>query len=112
VILRSLQLDAGELARATGWTLTPDGFCKGETCIAYRVPAEGRIDARDVASRLAMPLVEDAGAGLWALGPPSGGRALASAEAPDLELPDLDGRPFRLSSLRGWKVLLLAWAPW
>ena len=35
-----------------------------------------------------------------------------SAEAPDFTLPDLDGRPFRLSVLRGQKVVLVAWASW
>ena len=41
------------------------------------------------------------------------GHALASAEAPELELPDLrTGELFRLSSLRGQKVMLLAWASW
>jgi len=60
-----------------------------------------------------MALVHDEAAGLWALGPASiGGRALASAEAPEVELPDFDGRPFRLSSLRGQKVVLVAWAPY
>jgi peroxiredoxin len=50
---------------------------------------------------------------LWALGPAAiGSRALASAEAPDLRLPNLDGNLFSLSSLRGQKVLLYAWAPY
>ena len=44
--------------------------------------------------------------------PESGGRALTTAEAPDLVLPDRHGRPFALSSLRGRKVLLVAWASW
>jgi hypothetical protein len=57
--------------------------------------------------------VHDEDAGLWALGPESlGDRALLSAQAPDLVLAALDGRPFRLSSLRGQKVLLVAWAPY
>jgi hypothetical protein len=56
--------------------------------------------------------VHDAENGLWALGPESGGRALASAFLPELELPHVDGTPFRLSSLRGTKVLLIAWASW
>ena len=43
---------------------------------------------------------------------PIAGRALASAEAPELILPDRHGNEFRLSSLRGLKVLLLAWASW
>jgi peroxiredoxin len=32
--------------------------------------------------------------------------------APELELPDLSGRSFALSSLRGQKVVLIAWASW
>ena len=61
-----------------------------------------------------MPLVADAAHGLWALGPETAvtGRALTTAVAPELELPDADGNPFRLSSLRGQKVLLVAWASW
>jgi hypothetical protein len=60
-----------------------------------------------------MPLVHDEDVGLWALGPASlSGRALASAVARELELPDVDGNLFRLSSLRGQKVLLVAWAPY
>jgi hypothetical protein len=62
---------------------------------------------------MAMPLVAAEEHRLWALGPATiGSRALASAEAPDLKLPDLDGKPFSLSSLRGQKVLLYAWAPY
>jgi peroxiredoxin len=37
---------------------------------------------------------------------------LATAEAPELTLPGLDGNPFRLSTLHGRKVLLVAWASW
>ena len=59
-----------------------------------------------------MPLVHDEAAGLWSLGPESGGKALTTATAPDFELPDRHGQPFRLSSLRGRKVLLLTWASW
>ncbi len=33
-------------------------------------------------------------------------------EAPDLVLPDLDGQPFELASLRGQKVVLVAWSPY
>ena len=52
-----------------------------------------------------MALVHDDELALWALGPESfGGRALVTAEAPELVLDDLDGNEFRLSSLRGQKV--------
>jgi hypothetical protein len=60
-----------------------------------------------------MALVHDADAGLWAIGPESlGDRALVTAEAPELRLPDLDGNEFRLSSLRGQKVVVVSWAPY
>ena len=49
---------------------------------------------------------------VWALGPESGGRALTTAVAPELELPDADGNPFKLSAMHGRKVLLVAWASW
>ena len=71
-----------------------------------------RIDARLLAERLGMALVEDADHGLWALGPEAGGHALASAELPDITLPDRQGAPFSLRSLRGTKVLLVMWASW
>ena len=41
-----------------------------------------------------------------------GGTALATAVAADPVLEDRDGNPFRLSSLHGRKVLLVAWASW
>ncbi len=68
---------------------------------------------KQVANDTGMPLVEATGHGLWALGPAVvASRALASAEAPELRLPDLDGNEFELASLRGQKVLLYAWAPY
>ena len=33
-------------------------------------------------------------------------------QAPQFALPDADGNPFALSTLRGQKVLLVAWASW
>ena len=39
-------------------------------------------------------------------------RALSSLEAPNFTLPDLDGRPHSLSTYRGKKVLLVAYASW
>ena len=52
--------------------------------------------------------------GITAIGPAAGrGRVLESAAAPELVLPDIrTGEPFALSSLRGSKVVLVAWAPW
>jgi hypothetical protein len=60
-----------------------------------------------------MPLAHDDAHGLWALGPRSGDRrVLDSTEMPDLVLDDFDGGAFDFATLRGRKVVLLAWASW
>jgi hypothetical protein len=109
MILESLDLDAGELARRAGWEIKPQGACKGDLC----VPLQGATGARELADRLGMPVVRDERNGVWAVGPATvAGGARDSAEAPDLVLPDHRGEPFALRSLRGQRVLLLAWASW
>ena len=84
----------------------------GSLCATAETASGDPIDVRVLAERLGMALVHDEGHGLWALGPESGGRALLSAELPEISLPDRHGDPFSLSSLRGTKVLLVAWASW
>jgi hypothetical protein len=112
MILESLSVTATEFERGTGWLIKPEGACKGELCVPLPAMQDGRLDVRVLAARLGMPLVDDKDSGLWCLGPEAGGRALSSAVAPELTLPDVHGREFRLSSLRGRKVLLVAWASW
>ena len=113
MLLRSLNVSRSEFEAGTGWTLKPEGACQGHVCIPLSRPTGDTVDVVQVAGDMGMPLVEAAEHGLWALGPAAiGSRALATAEAPDLVLPDLDGNVFRLSSLRGRKVLLYAWAPY
>jgi hypothetical protein len=113
LILTTLELTPAAFEAGTGWAITPRGACNGDLCVPLPDQGADTLSVAAVADRLGMPLVHDAEQGLWALGPASpGGRALLSAEAPELELPDVDGRPFTLSSLRGQKVLLVAWAPY
>jgi hypothetical protein len=116
VILEQLDASADDIAEATGWSVKPQGACRGDVCVP--LPDEvrrddGRIAVDALAAKLGMPLLHDEDHGVWALGPATfGGHALATAEAPELTLPDLDGNPFSLSSLHGKKVLLVAWASW
>jgi hypothetical protein len=113
MLLRSMQVPKSEFETGTGWQLKPQGACQGSVCIPLSKPAGDPVNVAQVAKDIGMPLVAAPEHGLWALGPASiGSRALASAEAPDLRLPDLNGKEFRLSSLRGKKVLLYAWAPY
>jgi hypothetical protein len=113
MLLRSLHIPRSAFEAGTGWTLKPEGACQGAVCIPLSRPAGDTVDVAEVARDMGMPLVAEEEHGLWALGPAAiGSRALASAEAPDLALPDLDGNTFHLSRLRGQKVLLYAWAPY
>jgi hypothetical protein len=115
VILQEPFVDAEELRRRTGWEIKPQGACKGEVCVPLPadVARDRAIDVHALADRLRMPVVYDESHGVWALGPESlSGRALTSAEAPELILPDLSGRLYSLRSLRGRKVVLTAWASW
>ncbi len=43
---------------------------------------------------------------------PQGGQIAVGQTAPDITLPDVDGKPFSLSSLRGKYVLVDFWASW
>ena len=113
MVLDDLKISRDVFQSHTGWELKPEGACKGEVCIPLK-PAPGEsVDVEDVARQMGLPLVGEESLRIWALGPESiGGRALTTAQAPDLRLPDLEGREFRLSSLRGQKVLVYAWAPY
>lgn len=112
MILEKLIVDPAELEHRTGWVIKPEGACKEDRCVPLPpMPAEG-IAVQALAERLGMPLLHDEKHDLWCLGPETGGRVLSSAVAPEIVLPDLAGNLFDLRSLRGQKVLLVAWASW
>jgi hypothetical protein len=110
MILDSPLIDTATFEQKTGWALKPQGACKAEMCVPLGAPVGDTVDVRQVAERLGMPVIESDG--VLCVGPESIGRALQSVEAPNLVLPDRNGTPFALDSLRGQKVLLLAWASW
>lgn len=110
MLLESLTVDAEAFETRTGWQAKPEGLCKGDRCVPMPSGETGVLDVEVVAQRLGMPLLHDEVTGFWVLGPEGGGRALTTAVAPDLQLPDVNGEMFSLSSLRGRKVLLASWA--
>lgn len=115
MLLRSLTVPRADFETGTGWSLRPEGACRGDVCVPLPDDAvvDDLVDVETVASRMGMPLIADADHGIWSLGPWSGsGRALVTATAPELTLPDVDGDEFSLSSLHGQKVLVLSWAPY
>jgi hypothetical protein len=113
MILTTLRPSASAFAEATGWEPKPEGLCRGEICVPApgSLGSDGTVDAQIAAERLGMPLLHDEQHGIWALGAATmSGHELASATAADPELMDRAGKPFRLSSLRGRKVVLVAWS--
>lgn len=115
----ALWLSAEDLERATGWTLKPEGLCKGPVCVPItpRMADLVRPDAVNAAAfwrHMGHPVVHAATGDAWVLGTSAADRAsaLQSLEAPDFTLPDLAGQPGTLSQHRGKKVLLATWASW
>src|SRR5206468_4003513 len=97
-----VRLSPQALQQALGWELKPQGFCKGALC----VPAGGRaglvtddgIELGAFAALLGRPLSLDVEERAAYLGVASSDRSaqLASLEAPDFTLPDLEGRSHSL----------------
>ena len=111
MIVTDLDISKDAFEAGTGWEVKPEGACKGDVCVP--LDESGGFDLRSTTDRLRMAVVHDADEGLWAIGPESlGDRALVTADAPELLLPDLDGKEFRLSMLRGQKVVIVSWAPY
>ena len=116
----ALWMTPADLERALGWTLKPEGLCRGQVCLPLRAPEVARYvraEAIDVAGlwrQLSKPVRRSADATLWLFGEAASARsaALESLEAPEFTLPDLSGRPHSLVDYRGRKVLLATWASW
>jgi hypothetical protein len=111
-----LWLSADDAARATGWTRKPEGMCQADLCVPLPATAvsEGRVDLAAFWRLLGRPVVHDVASQTWVLGAGADERnnALGGLIAPNFTLPDLTGRPRRLTELRGKKVFLSTWASW
>ena len=115
-----LWLSGDDFKAATGWTLKPEGYCKGDICIPANSSATApfykneRINASGLWRHMGHPVLSDNDEKVWVFGTSATDRAAAlrSAEAPDFSLADLQGNTTTLSDLRGKKVLLATWASW
>jgi hypothetical protein len=115
-----LWIDANEFQSATGWSLKPEGLCRGDVCMpvppdrAGELVAGNSVNATGFWARMDNPSVHDAVREIWVLGTGATerGSSLQSLQAPDFSLPDLAGHPRTLLEHRGKKVLLATWASW
>ena len=106
------------LPAALGWTLQPEGLCRGDVCVPVRdrdaLFVGEQLDLVAVADALGRPTVVDADAGIVAVALDREQRrdALDALTAPDVTLRDLDGDAHSLSEWRGRKRLLHAFSSW
>jgi peroxiredoxin len=106
------------LEAVSGWVLKPEGLCRGPVCVPVRdrdaLVVGDTIDVAAFAAAVGRPVVIDAAEGVIALGAPAAERvaAMESLDAPDFELPDVEGGSFRYSSLGKRKKLVVTWASW
>jgi hypothetical protein len=116
----ALWLSAMDLERATGWTMKPEGLCRGDLCrVVAPADRERWIDGDAVCASglwesLGRPVLHDEAHSVWMLGEAAAERnsLLESLEAPDFTLPDITGKLHSLSDFRGKKVFLSTWASW
>lgn len=118
----ALWLTPAELAKAGGWDLKPEGLCRGSLCVPVppRAPwvrgrdADLSVDLIGLSRHMGQPVAASPEHAAWSIGLAAEDVAdrLRSLDAPDFALPDLVGRTHTLSSFRGRKVFLLAWASW
>ncbi len=88
----------------------------GEQATTLLAEREGAswLDVAGFAGYVGQTMAKDEATSTWYFGPgPEERRGqLEMLDAPDFELPDLDGRMHKLSDHRGKKVLLALWASW
>lgn len=118
----NLWLSLEELKAATGWELKPQGACLADVCVPIPVGHEAeflrasgkQFNLAALARLRGQPVAHNDAHAVWFFGETASTRsnALASLQAPDFTLPDLDGRLHSLSDYRGKKILLTSWASW
>jgi hypothetical protein len=113
-----------DLKRATRFEVKPQGVCRDTLCFPLPksrtsefVAKKGAISWFNLsafARLIKQPLAVDDKHAVWYFGPRSqeADVHLASLEAPDFSLPDMNGKRHSLADFRGKKVLLLTWASW
>jgi AhpC/TSA family len=123
-----LWISTADLKRATRFEVKPQGVCRDELCFplpkakqqSFLRKESGTARFRQTwfnitafAELVHQPVAHDAVLSTWYFGLRSDQRQqLSGLQAPDFTLPDLHGKPHRLSDFRGKKVLLVTWASW
>lgn len=119
-----LWITTTDLTRATRFAIKPQGVCRDELCFplpknrgAEFISKKGAttwFNLSNFARLIKQSFVADQKNNVWYFGfrGEDQNGYLASLEAPNFTLPDLNGKLHSLSDFRGKKVLLVTWASW
>jgi len=118
-----LWITTSDLKRVTRFELKPQGVCRNELCFPIPKARESEFVRKNsgktwfnlvaFAQLVRQPVAHDEALSTWYFGLRADQRqGLASRDAPDFTLPDMNGKLHSLSDFRGKKVLLLTWASW
>ena len=121
---KDLWITMDDLKRATGFVVKPQGVCREELC--FPIPAKRKdefiskkgkatwFNLSAFATLVKQPVARDEKNGTWYFGKrvDERGTYLASLEAPNFTLPDINGKMHSLADYRGKKVLVITWASW
>jgi hypothetical protein len=118
-----LWLTTADLERATGFEIKPQGVCRGALCVPVPKSRRQEFLRKDsgktwfnlsaFAALVQQPVAHEAALATWYFGLRGDQRqGLASLQAPDFTLPDMQGKMHSLRDFRGKKVFLVTWASW
>jgi len=119
-----LWITIGDLTRATRFVIKTQGVCRDQLCfplpksrkaefLAKQGPATW-FNLSEFARLIKQPFAFDQKNNVWYFGARTAEQNayVASLEAPNFTLPDLNGKMHSLADFRGKKVLLVTWASW
>ncbi len=121
---KDLWITMQDLESATRFVVKPRGVCRDELCFPLPAKREAEFVSKRggitwfnltaFAALVKQPVARDQNTGVWYFGKREDERGtyLASLEAPNFTLPDLNGKMHSLADYRGKKVLLVTWASW
>jgi hypothetical protein len=111
-----------DLTRINGFVLKPEGACLDELCIPIRsgsnllktLDGASWFNVAAFADLLEQSYVVDEQSRVWSFGeiPAAREAMLASAQAPDFELLDRQGKVVRMADYKGKKALVITWSSW
>jgi len=118
-----LWITTEDLKRATRFELKPQGVCRDELCFPLpksrakefvrKKSGKSWFNLTAFAALVRQPVAHDAALATWYFGLRADQReGLASLQAPNFTLPDMEGKPHALSDFRGRKIFLVTWASW